>query len=148
MPVKTQSAEPYRARLPKPQEDKGPPDLKRCAPMPENSAESALEREFAARWASLYPDLILEREWRFDEVRRYRLDFAHLESRVGLEIQGGIWQKGGHSSGRGITRDCKKNFCALTGGWIVFALTDAMSRDAVILEGIAGTIRKLWSEKS
>ena len=88
----------------------------------------------------MFPELPLDREVQFDNERRYRFDFCHRGAKVGVEIQGGIWQRGGHSTGKGITRDCKKNHLAITGGWVVFALTDEMIRDEATLRGIADTI--------
>lgn len=46
--------------------------------------------------------------------RRFTWDFQ--VNNVLIEVQGGIWKKGGHSTGRGITRDCEKaNLAALHG---------------------------------
>ena len=36
----------------------------------------------------------LEREYRFHHERRWRADFAHVEARVLIEIEGGIWVNG------------------------------------------------------
>ncbi len=33
----------------------------------------------------------LEREYRFHAERRWRADFAHLQARVLIEVEGGIW---------------------------------------------------------
>lgn len=84
-----------------------------------------LELQFITLWDSLYPDIKLEPEYRFSE-RRYRLDFAHVPSKIGIEINGGIWGKGGHSSGSGISRDYEKNNLAIVEGWRVFQLSSKM----------------------
>jgi very-short-patch-repair endonuclease len=57
--------------------------------------------------------------------RKFAFDFAEPTSRVLIEIQGGIWTKGGHSSGTGISRDCEKSRLAQLHGWCVFAFTAA-----------------------
>ena len=51
-----------------------------------------------------------EREYLAIEGRRFRFDFAWTEPhhRLLVEVQGGIWQKSGHTSGRGVTRDMEK----------------------------------------
>lgn len=103
---------------------------------------SRLEQQFAARWGVRYPELPPTREhvlpawqaWAQDLKRRglrrrsvpMRADFAWPAARVALEIQGGTWVKSGHSSGRGIERDCIKALLAQSDGWALVAVTDAM----------------------
>lgn len=60
------------------------------------------------------------REHRFHKERMWRLDFAWPEYKVAVEVQGGIWKKGGHSSGVGITRDLEKLDHAMRDGWLVY----------------------------
>ena len=59
-------------------------------------------------------------EHRFCE-RRWRFDFAFVEEKIALEIEGGIWKGsvGGHTSGTGYTRDCEKYNTATVMGWKV-----------------------------
>jgi len=61
-----------------------------------------------------------EEEYRFCE-RRWRFDFAFVEEKIALEIEGGIWKGsvGGHTSGTGYTKDCEKYNTALVLGWKV-----------------------------
>lgn len=103
---------------------------------------SHLELQFAARWAVRYPELPPTRElalpawqdWADDLKRRglrersvpMRADFGWPAARVALEIQGGTWVKSGHSSGRGIERDCIKALLAQVDGWALVAFTEAM----------------------
>ena len=57
--------------------------------------QSPLERQFINLWQILNgPDL--EREYRFEPMRRWRADFAHLASRTLLEVEGGLYQQGRH----------------------------------------------------
>lgn len=103
---------------------------------------SPLEDRFVARWQLLYPDLPFEREyslpawdaWASERKAlglvsrrvRYRADFAWPSAQVALEIQGGTWTLGKHSSGVGIERDCAKSFTAQAAGWACFAITGTM----------------------
>lgn len=103
---------------------------------------SHLEERFATRWQQLYPGLPFEREfilpawqhWASERkalglARRrvtYKADFAWPEAAVALEIQGGTWTLGKHSSGVGIERDCSKSFTAQLSGWACLALTSTM----------------------
>jgi hypothetical protein len=116
---------------------------------------SALEDQFLSLWQAHYPQLILEREfsdidaWEKDyqerylkskRSKRYRLDFAHLQSKVGVEIQGGVYNRGRHVTGSGYERDCKKYNLAYTSEWTIFLLTNSMAKDSAWLSLIASHI--------
>ena len=92
---------------------------------------SHLEEQFATLWLSLYPTIDLHSEYRFTPPRRYRWDFCHLESKVAIEINGQIWHKGGHSSGKGLLRDYEKMNLAASQGWRVFILAGEMINDEI-----------------
>lgn len=64
-----------------------------------------------------------ECEYRFHPKRKWRFDMAWVEQKVAVEIQGGIWIKGGHTTGAGITRDCEKLDEGVKLGWKVFHFT-------------------------
>lgn len=74
--------------------------------------------------------------------RRFRADFWWGEARVCVECNGQIWQKGGHSSGVGLSRDYEKIFLSNCRGIVLFPLTPEMARDGETLDGIAELIRK------
>lgn len=103
---------------------------------------SHLEEAFANQWLVSFPDLPFEREhtlqvWRDWAVyqkqeglrsRRpaaYRADFAWPDALVAVEINGGLWKPGGHSTGRGISRDITKTTLAQLSGWVLIPLSDA-----------------------
>jgi hypothetical protein len=52
--------------------------------------------------------------------RRFRLDYAWPDHRIGLEVQGGIWTRGKHSRGAGQKIDMEKNNLGILHGWRVF----------------------------
>jgi len=61
-------------------------------------------------------------ELAFHPGRRWRFDFAWPDYRVALEVEGGIWRKGGkgaHSGGAAIERDIEKHNHATVLGWRV-----------------------------
>ena len=106
---------------------------------------SALEDQFLSLWQFHCPQLIFEREfsdiaaWEADyqeryakskRSKRYRLDFAHPDSCTGIEIQGGVYNRGRHVTGSGYERDCRKYNLAYTSGWTIFLLTSQMAKDA------------------
>jgi hypothetical protein len=88
-----------------------------------NKKGSTLEAKFSRLWTFCYPTTILEREYYFALPRKFRADFAHAESKVLIEIQGGVFTKSAsHSSISGIKRDCEKQFLAASNGYLVFTL--------------------------
>lgn len=87
------------------------------------SSGSKLESKFALYWHSLGGPA-LEREYRFDQKRRWRADFAHLPSRTLIEIEGGIWIQGRHNRAAGFVADMDKYLEATLAGWSVVRLAD------------------------
>lgn len=107
---------------------------------------SELEENFGSRWLALYPDIPFEREHKFalEVGRQFRFDFAWPDSdggKISLEIQGGIFTKGAHSTGTGLTRDFIKGNLAAALGWRCFQFSSAMARDPKQLEQLARTLR-------
>ena len=87
--------------------------------------KSKPEAKFAFYWRGLEgPELI--REHRFHPTRKWRFYFAHLASRVAIEIEGGVWSGGRHTRGAGFVTDCEKYNAALALGWRVFRLPTPM----------------------
>jgi very-short-patch-repair endonuclease len=69
-----------------------------------------------------------ERQYKALEKRRFKWDFAWIEQKLLVEIQGGTWVKAqfGHTSGVGYRRDCFKNDLATAVGWNVMQFTTDM----------------------
>lgn len=83
--------------------------------------KSKLESKFALLWRALNgPPLV--REHAFHPLRKWRFDFAHLESKTAIEIEGGVWSGGRHTRGTGYIKDCEKYNAATLLGWRVFRL--------------------------
>lgn len=118
---------------------------------------SKLEEDFLSTWQIIAPDLALEREfsdieaWESDfqkryakskRSKRYRADFAHLQAKVIVEIQGGVFNRGRHVQGSGYARDARKFNLAQFSDWQVFLLVTDTATDDKILRQIAEHIRK------
>lgn len=87
------------------------------------SSGSRLESKFALYWqAAGGPPL--EREYRFDPNRRWRADFAHIQSRTLIEIEGGIFINGRHNRAAGFIADIEKYLNATLAGWTVIRLAN------------------------
>lgn len=88
--------------------------------------KSKLEIEFENLWLELYPKIDLISEFKPIPKRRFRADYAHIPSKVLIEIQGATWTKGGHSSGGGIERDYIKGNLSILHGYVTFQLSSQM----------------------
>lgn len=99
------------------------------------------EWKFAQMWEDTYPEIDLVVQHSFVPTRMFRFDFAHMESKTAIEIQGGTnttWM--GHSSISGRKNDGEKKMIAGTLGWYVFELpTDEIGVEK--LAAIRETIR-------
>lgn len=83
------------------------------------SRRSHLESTFAFSWkAGRYgPEPV--REHRFHPTRQWRFDFAWIDEKVALEIEGGTYVKGAHTRGKHFASDCEKLNEAQLLGWLV-----------------------------
>jgi len=72
-----------------------------------------------------------EREFVFHPIRKFRLDFAWPERRIGVEVQGlgRGGRMGGHQTAAGMRRDCEKTNLADAMGWRVLLFTTGQVRD-------------------
>lgn len=62
-------------------------------------------------------------EYQHIPERRFRLDIAFPQHKVGVEVQGGIWMPvSGHKSGVHLKRDYTKNNLGLLNGWRVLQI--------------------------
>lgn len=93
--------------------------------------ESSTEKQFLDKWQKMYPVISLEKEVLLIPGRRFRFDFAHLPSKVAVEIQGGTYSRSpkSHNTGLGLDRDYEKNNLAQYHGYIVFQLSCKMITD-------------------
>lgn len=62
-------------------------------------------------------------EYKFDEQRKWRFDFAFPSTRVALEVEGGVWTGGRHTRGAGFLKDIEKYNRAAVLGWRVLRTT-------------------------
>ena len=60
------------------------------------------------------------REYPAIKGRKFRFDFAWLEHKLLVEVNGGTYTQGAHSTGRGIARDYEKIWLAQKCGWHVY----------------------------
>ena len=58
-------------------------------------------------------------EHRFEPLRRWRFDYAWPEAKIALEVEGGVFIGGRHTSGAGFVKDMAKYNRAAVLGWRV-----------------------------
>jgi very-short-patch-repair endonuclease len=58
-----------------------------------------------------------EQEYRFHPDRRWRLDFCWPALKLAVEIEGGIYRGGGHTSVTGVKRDLEKGNALTMAGY-------------------------------
>jgi len=100
---------------------------------------SKLEQRFALLWRA-HGGPALEREFRFHPTRRWRADFAHLPSRTLIEVEGGIWVRGRHTTPQGFAADAEKYLEATLDGWRVVRLVDKQIKGPTIERIIAACV--------
>ena len=74
------------------------------------------------------------REYRAIPGRKFRFDFAFMKERLLVEINGGTYSKGAHSTGTGINRDYEKGNLAVLNGWRVLSFDTKMVKSGAALE--------------
>lgn len=102
---------------------------------------SALEETFAIHVRSFGLDAGMVREYKFHPERRWRLDFAWPDQKLAVEIEGGTWGGGRHTTGAGFEKDCEKYAEALCLGWRVLRVTGTQVRKGQAVGWLTRCIR-------
>lgn len=63
------------------------------------------------------------KEYAFHDTRKWRFDYAFPDGKVALEVEGGVWRGGRHTSPRGFLGDMEKYNTAARYGWRVVRCT-------------------------
>ena len=63
------------------------------------------------------------KEFKFHPVRKWRFDYAVPEHKIALEVEGGVWTGGRHTSPKGFLGDIEKYNTATLMGRRVFRTT-------------------------
>ncbi|MDH4127357.1 MAG: endonuclease domain-containing protein [Spirochaetota bacterium] len=70
-------------------------------------------------------------EYKFCSSRRWRFDYAILEHKIAIEIEGGIFTQGRHTRGKGFSGDMEKYNEAVKSGWSVLRYTPQQINDII-----------------
>lgn len=82
-----------------------------------SEGEKTLSLELAAA------GIEFEREFKFHDKRKWRADFRISNTKILVEVEGGVWTNGRHTRGTGYTADAEKYSTAASEGWIVLRFT-------------------------
>lgn len=74
--------------------------------------------------------------------RTCHFDFAWPALKVSVEVHGGIWSRGRHNSGVGVTTDAEKAAHAQLQGWTLITVTDKLIDDGRAVELIRAAIER------
>lgn len=92
--------------------------------------------EVLLSWGMDHAGLIYASEYRFDPVRRWRLDFAFPDKKLAVEVEGGIWVNGRHNRGAGMEADIEKYNALTLAGWRLLRFTGKAIKSGQALETI------------
>lgn len=62
-------------------------------------------------------------EYKFHPIRKWRFDWANIEHKIAIEVEGGAYTNGRHTRGTGFINDMEKYNEAIILGWKVFRVT-------------------------
>lgn len=75
------------------------------------------------------------KEYRFHDKRKWRFDYAIPEHKIAIEVEGGVWTGGRHTSPKGFLGDMEKYNTATVMGWRVLRTTpeDLLARATLLM---------------
>lgn len=79
-------------------------------------------------------------EHRFYDKRKWRFDFAHIESKTAIEIEGGAFTQGRHTRGKGFVNDMEKYNQAALLGWTVLRFTPEQMQKSATFEVVKSVV--------
>lgn len=86
-------------------------------------------------------DAGMVREFAFHPDRKWRFDFAWPQRKWALEVEGGTWSGGRHTTGKGFQDDCEKYAAAALAGWRVLRATSTQVKDGTALAWLIAALR-------
>lgn len=80
------------------------------------------------------------REYVFHPTRKWRFDYCWPQHKIALEVEGGVWTGGRHTSGAGFMGDMEKYNEATALGWRILRITPSQLSKTATVELIKRTI--------
>ncbi len=94
--------------------------------------EKIIENEFKTKCIS---------EFRFHPVRRWRADYALVDYRILIEVEGAVWIQGRHTRGSGFVKDIEKYNTATSMGYSILRVQPKDLMSSGLLDLIKETIK-------
>lgn len=94
--------------------------------------------------AALHTDCV--KEYRFHPTRKWRFDYAFPAYKIALEVEGGVWTGGRHTSPQGFLGDMEKYNTATLMGWRLFRVTPDQLYNTATLDLLQAAINADTSE--
>jgi len=76
------------------------------------------------------------REYRFHPTRRWRFDFAYVEQKLGIEVDGGAFSTGRHNRAIPQAEDNHKTNAAILLGWRVLKFNTVNMKDVATVRSV------------
>jgi len=105
--------------------------------------QTDLADTFIDLWNKYGSGIRPEREFQFDADRKWRFDVAWDEYKVAVELEGGLWVKSRHRTGKGYQADIEKYNAAVNRMWRVlrFSADDLRKRPFQCIEEVAAQLK-------
>lgn len=84
----------------------------------------------------------MKREVRFAPPRKWRWDFCWPALKIAVEINGGTWRRGGHTTGKGYENDMRKYQAGRLLGWLVIPVTSKMVDDLSAIDEVEHHVKR------
>lgn len=88
------------------------------------------------------------KEYRFHPKRKWRFDYAIPSIKMAIEVEGGVWTGGRHTSSKGFIGDIEKYNEAALLGWCLVRTTPAHLLSGLTLELIKRRKESYESKKA
>jgi hypothetical protein len=129
-----------------------PPAVRLKIGKPRKSSKSAVLKELRAASAAQKRDAFFSMltrnrlpkpvaEHRFHAERMWRFDYAWIDAKIALEVEGGIWTQGRHTRGKGVLADMQKYNAAAVLGWRLLRCTPDQLDGLGIQEALRKVLR-------
>lgn len=84
-------------------------------------------------------------EHKFHPVRRWRFDWAFVPQKLALEVEGGVFMKGGgrHSRGAGYRKDLEKYNTATALGWRILRVLPEQIGSGEALQAVEAVLKQV-----
>lgn len=80
------------------------------------------------------------KEYKFHTTRRWRFDYAIVDHKIAIEVEGGVWTSGRHTRSKGFLKDMEKYNTATSMGWRLLRTTPDELMSCEFFDMISKTI--------